>query len=80
MQQADKNNAINAKVKAEFVREKKMQKLQASLERGRLKALAAIKTPEPEFSFDDEDETSTTPETPEIPETVSSETETELGF
>ena len=72
IKQQEKNALVNAKVKSELKKEKKMQQLEASLERGRIKALAAIKTPEPEFSLDDEDET------PELE--TSEKTADELGF
>lgn len=74
LHQTEKNALVNAKVKVEFQREKKMKQLEASLERGRIKALAAIKTPEKEETLDDEDDLETT-------EMEASENENpELGF
>lgn len=74
VKQNEQRSSISAKVKVEFLKEKKNKQLEASLERLKAKALAIVPATEPEFSLDDEEETATT-------ELETSETENpELGF
>lgn len=66
VKQNEQRSSISAKVKVEFLKEKKNKQLEASLERLKAKAHAIVPpTTEPEFSLDDEEETSEA-ETPEL--------------